>query len=228
MGKMLCCLARVPDIAERRYLAVTNGKLDEFSNLRNEAAEIYDTAVTILTSFRVLYLDAASKANLTDPSTAKDRSVFVPRDWILYANFQRIYGMSLFTACFLNCLLRSFSSDEADESLREEATQYTSEIITLAYDSDAVRPLGSSYMILCLFIAWVSSTDNKTRSQLDDLWTIYHSDIPSVSSSIKVLDNIPVGSTLVDILEGIATKWNFLTCEDPEAQSDPLQLSSDP
>ncbi|KAK5064815.1 hypothetical protein LTR84_000649 [Exophiala bonariae] len=225
VGKGLICLARVPDIAERRRFAVTNGDVNAFSVLRKEAAEIYETAVTILTKFRVLYLDAASKATTTSTSVAKDRSAFIPRDWVLYANFQRIYGLSLFSACFLNCLLRSFSSDEEDVGLQEEVDKFTVEIITLAYDSEVFRPLGSSYMVLCLFIAWISSPDPQTRSHINKLWKIWHTDVPSISSSINQLEHIPMGSTLADVLDGVATKWKALTME--ETESDPPPLSPD-
>jgi hypothetical protein len=218
---MLCCLARVPDIAERRHRALTNGEEYQIADLRDEAAEIYRVSVTISQNLQHLYLDAASKA--ADTSATKDRSVFSPREWILYANFQRLYGLSLFTTCFLNCLFRSFSSDEANVGLRVEAAQITGEIITLAQDADVFRPLGSSYMILCLFIAWVSGPDNETRARINELWKVVCSDVPSVRPSLLELENTPMGYTLLDIMEGISSKWAIVYCEgtnpDPDSPS---------
>lgn len=213
-GKMLCCLARVPAIADRRQRAVTNGEVDAFTDLHNEAAAIYDTSVTISQNLQGLYLDAASKA--VGSSAPRDQSDFAPCDWIMYANFQRLYGLSLFTTCFLNCLLRSFSSEQANLDLREEVAQYTTEIIILAEQSEVFRPLGSSYLVLCLFIAWVSGPDNKTRARLNELWKISHSDIPSIRSTISDLESVPLGYTLVDIMDGISTKWKMVACVDTE------------
>lgn len=216
---MLCCLARVPEIAERRHHALTNGEEHQIANLQSEAEEIYHTSVTISQNLQHLYLDAASKA--PDTLATKDRSVFSPRDWVLYANFQRLYGLSLFTKCFLNCLFRSFSSDEANVGLREEAAHIAGEIITLAQEADAFRPLGSSYMILCLFIAWISGPDNETRERINEIWKVFYSDVPSVRPSLVELENTPIGYTLIDIVDGISSKWAFVYCDgkDPDQDS---------
>lgn len=219
---MLCCLARVPGIAERRHRALTNGEECQFSDLRNESAEIYNLSVTISKNLQQLYLDAGSK--VTDSSSTKDRSICSPRDWILYATYQRLYGLSLFTVCFLNCLLRSFvSSDETQADLRVEVACYTNEIITLAHESDAFRPLGSSYLILCLFIAWISGPDNRTRARIIELWEGCCTDVPSIKPQIQQLEDTPFGYTILDIMDGISTKWAILSTEgtnsEPEFQS---------
>lgn len=216
---MLCCLARVPDIAERRHRALTDGEEHQIADLRDEAAEIYSISATISQNLQHLYLDAASKA--TDTSATKDRSVFSPPEWILYANFQRLYGLSLFTKCFLNCLFRSFSSDEVNVGLRTEAAQISEEIITLAQDADVFRPLGSSYLILCLFIAWVSGPDNETRARLNELWKVCCSDIPSVKPSLFELGNTPMGYTLLDIMDGISSKWAIVYCDGKNPDAEP-------
>lgn len=225
VGKMLCCLARVPAIADRRHRAVTNGEVDAFTDLHNEAAAIYATSVTISRNLQGLYLDAASKA--VGSSATRDQSDFAPYDWIMYANFQRLYGLSLFATCYLNCLLRSFSSEQANLDLREEVAQYTTEIITLAEQSEVFRPLGSSYMVLCLFIAWISGPDNKTRARLNKLWKVLHADIPSIRATISDLESVPLGYTLVDIMDGIATKWKTLSCVDTETDSVAPTIFSD-
>ncbi|KEF60824.1 uncharacterized protein A1O9_02386 [Exophiala aquamarina CBS 119918] len=220
VGKMLCCLARVPEIAERRHRALTNGEEYQFSDLRNESAEIYDVSVNISKNLQQLYMDAGSKA--TDSSGTKCRSVCSPRDWILYANYQRLYGLSLFTVCFLNCLLRSFtSSNETQAGLCVEVAYYTNEIITLAHESDAFRPLGSSYLILCLFIAWLSGPDNRTREQIIELWEGCCSDVPSIKPRIQELEATPFGYTIVDILDGISTKWAILSTEGADFEREP-------
>jgi len=217
---MLCCLARVPEIAERRHRALANGEQYQFADLRNESAEIYDLSVTISKNLQQLYLDAESK--VTSSSGIKDRSFCSPREWMLYANYQRLYGLSLFTVCFLNCLLRSFmSSDETQAGIRVEAAHCTNEIITLAGASDAFRPLGSSYLILCIFIAYLSGPDHRTKARLVQLWDDCCSDVPSMRPQLEQLEETPFGYTIVDILDGISTKWALLSTEEAITEPKP-------
>lgn len=94
----------------------------------------------------------------------------------LYAFNQRMYCMAVFTACYFNCLIRAMLPVEERVSLRTEAVGYAREIVTLAYQAEQFRPMGSAFLPMCLMVAWCCPVDDVLRSEITYLWDVYRPD----------------------------------------------------
>jgi hypothetical protein len=94
-----------------------------------------------------------------------------------------VRALPTLTAGFINCLLRSLSSEQERTSLELEAAHFTSEFIVLAEEVAVFRPLGSGYMMSCLIAAWTSATDIATKILVEKHWKDYSSDFPATKPS---------------------------------------------
>jgi hypothetical protein len=180
-GQMLRCLARVPGIVECGRSALRHTQEAKLTELRDETRDLYNASIIILRDLHGSYLAAA-------------------RNSLLYANFQRLYGLALFTTGLINCLLRSLSSELERDSLKVEAAHFASEVIVLAEEAAIFRPLGSSYMMLCLPIAWISTTDIATKRLVEKHWKDYASDFPTTKVSQLELESTSRQFSLVEHL----------------------------
>lgn len=170
---MMQCLARVPDIVKRGRQAFKDGQLEEVSGLRNEAQVLYDGLRKTVDELRNHYKATARQRS---PFPEISDQVFSTR---LYAHWQRTYGLALTIAMFFNCILRSIIlvPNETD-TLRLEAAHLVAETIAVAEDAMIFRPLGSSYIVLCLVAGWSCAANAEAKTLIEELLEDYLSDFP--------------------------------------------------
>jgi hypothetical protein len=142
-GRMMRCLARIPDFIERGKKVRRGDYYDP--DLLEEARSNY---ATFKAASEELHnrLDAAEKSNETLNSA-----------FSLHAYYERIYGFGLAVGIILNCVLSAIDVDDFEITLESE--RFSREIITLSEPAKRFRPLWSSYMILCLMAAWIGTTN---------------------------------------------------------------------
>ncbi|KAF5865958.1 hypothetical protein ETB97_001534 [Aspergillus alliaceus] len=162
-GQMMRCLARVPGIRERT--ATTMPGDAEFESLRGEARFLYETYQGVLTSLQ---------ARTTSIETPLATGSMYRLCTLMYAQYQRMYGLGLAVAIILNCLVRTLNP--ADPVLPLEATYFAQEIVRLSDSAVAFRPLGSYYMLICLLTAWVGTTDPIVRTTAEKALDDYQYD----------------------------------------------------
>lgn len=92
------------------------------------------------------------------------------------------YGLLLAFAIMINLSLQtiylsSCSFAHSDPSkIRRECVTYVNEVIMLGEAAKVQRPLGSSYVPICLGPAWLAASDSATKTALQDLFEVYRDD----------------------------------------------------
>jgi hypothetical protein len=86
-GQMMRYLARVPSIVECARSALRDTQEAKLTELRDQTRDFYNASVNILRDLEGSYLATAPK--ISNPHGKKNQFMFFPRDWILYAHFQR-------------------------------------------------------------------------------------------------------------------------------------------
>lgn len=169
-------------------MTVTN----QSNDLAKYSRELYSTAVLILDRLRAIYLQS-----IEDVKTAKKVN---GASWtnFLYAFDQRMYSMAVFTACYINCLIRAMLPAEERSTLRTEAAGYAKEIIALAYQAMPLRPLGAAFLPICLMVAWFTPMDDATRDEISRLWDEYKTDFPA-TKNLKIIDSVESCAFLEDV-----------------------------
>ncbi|KAE8372120.1 hypothetical protein BDV26DRAFT_108291 [Aspergillus bertholletiae] len=153
-GHMMRCLARVPGIRARMAKARPGDA--EFESLRHEARALYESYQGTLTTMQ---------ARITSVETPLATGSMYRMCTLLYAHYQRMYGIGLTGAIILNCLARAL--DPGDPMLHVESTYFAQEILLLSDSQVAFRPLGSFYMLICLLTARVGTTDKILRTTVE-------------------------------------------------------------
>ena len=92
----------------------------------------------------------------------------------LYTHYQAAYGLLLALAMIYNGMLRAF--DPYDIPLIQESESFSNEIITLAEHVSPYRPLGASYIPLCLVAAWAATDDTSRRAHVEKILAEYQTD----------------------------------------------------
>lgn len=87
---------------------------------------------------------------------------------------QACYALLLAMAITLNLTLHALL--QASLTLEEELGSLCNEVENLAQQTSQYRPLGSSYMPLCVVPAWVATTDHVQREYFERLLRDYDSD----------------------------------------------------
>lgn len=144
-----------------------------------------------LERLRVVY--AQSQKEVRD---AKDEDSASIARRVFFFN-QRMYYMAVFTACYLNCIIRAMVPVEERLQLRTEAVGFAKEIISLAYQAMPLRPLGSAFVPMCLMVAWFAPLDDATREEISSLWDEYRTDFPA-TKQLRITDSVEVCGFLVD------------------------------
>jgi hypothetical protein len=161
-GRMMRCLARVPDFMKRGKM-VRNGEVDDLE-LLDEAKSNYQTVQTDLKELHDR-LDEAKVSN--EPLNSA---------FTLHAYYERIYGIGLAVGIILNCVLSAI--DNENTALALESERFSEEIIALSEPAKRYRPLWSSYMIMCLMAAWIGTTDSSVRLLAERALEGYQCDFP--------------------------------------------------
>ena len=95
------------------------------------------------------------------------------------ALIQTSYGLLLTLAITFNAVLRAFSP--SDRSLIEESEYFCDEVSELVKQASQYRPLGSSYMPLCIATAWAVTENTPKRNRLEETLLEYQSDFAVAS-----------------------------------------------
>ena len=92
----------------------------------------------------------------------------------IHAQFQGAYSVLLTFANILNIILRSFGA--GGSHLIEESSMIVEEVIPLAQHGLQYRPLGSSFMPMCLASTWAATKEVSKRAELEEILAAYQSD----------------------------------------------------
>lgn len=170
---MMKCLARVPSLVNRGRKAFKEPQSEEVSVLHTEVQDLYTRLLKNADDLKKHYEEGIQMESLFEEISDQEFSLRV------YAHWQRTYGLALTIAMFFNLILRSLVSHPFETSVLElDAAQLASETISVANDAVIFRPLGSSYMILCLVASWSSATCAETKKVIEELLRDYLSDFP--------------------------------------------------
>ena len=93
----------------------------------------------------------------------------------LHTRYQAAYGILLTLAIIANSILRAF--DPYDISLVEESATFFNEIMALAEHASQYRPLGASYIPMCLIAAWAATNDTSRRAEVEKMLAEYQTDM---------------------------------------------------
>ena len=161
---MMRCLARLPDFMQRgRRICRGEGQDPE---LLHETRINYETLKTVLEGLRGRLAAVQNLASTGPPELTPGSQI--------HAHYQRSYALGLAIGIILSGMLSAI--DTEDTGLNLESTAFSKEIIALAEPAAIYRPLGASYMGLCLMAAWIGTTDCSTRSLAESALADYRGD----------------------------------------------------
>ena len=151
-GKMMACLAHLPDLMQRgrRALRSQPQPISTLLDLQKEGRALREAFEPNMKSLRERWKD-------TDSNVAVQYPKYAYLNAIIHAHFSRSYGMALAVGIILNCILAALEKNT--DGLREESSHLSEEILHLAEVVDQYRPLGTLYMLFSLVAAWVGATD---------------------------------------------------------------------
>lgn len=105
-----------------------------------------------------------------------------PQTELVHLNLQRVYGMTAFVTILLNILCSILAPENAQ--LRFESDSYARDICELAEQSHRYRPLGSSYIAICLIAAYAGAKNPHTKADVTRILSDYRADFPWMSNSM--------------------------------------------
>ncbi|KAL6859248.1 hypothetical protein J3F83DRAFT_763355 [Trichoderma novae-zelandiae] len=155
----------------RRFMSLELKSLVHIPDLIREPFEHQDEIATAYERMRLelpllkvgLELaDAAASGSQTDATTK------------VRIQYQVSYGLLLGCALMFNGYLRAFGADDGD--MVEEADMMANEAIKLAHAASQYRPLGASFIPLCLIPAWAASDDMSIQRRVIEALEIYQDD----------------------------------------------------
>lgn len=171
-GQMMRCLARYPDLMRRgRYIC--KGK-DGYPELLEELSANHRTLKGILADLQRRLVEAEGyfidSGNLQSTAAAEQ----------IHSHYQRSYGLCLAVCIISSCVLNAVVDDVEDTTPQRisESTYFSKEILALAEGASIYRPIGATYVRLCLVAAWVGTTDCSIRKMVETLMEEYQGDFP--------------------------------------------------
>ncbi len=163
-GQMMRCLARYPDLMQRgRYIC--KGKKG-YPELLEELSAHHRTLKAILAE---LHRRLAATEGLIANGIAQSTVVVQT-----HSHYQRSYGLCLVICIISSCVLNAV--DVEDTQLVSESIYFSKEILALAEGAAIYRPMGASYVGLCLVAAWVGTTDCSIRKMAENTMAEYQRD----------------------------------------------------
>jgi len=163
-GLMMRCLARYPDLMQRGRL-ICKGKKG-YQKLFEELSAHHRTLKAILVALhgRLTAIEGII-ANGIEQSAVIVQTHF---------HYQRSYGLCLVVCIISSCVMNAV--DVKDTQLISESTYYSKEILALAESAAIYRPMGASYVGLCLVAAWVGTKDCSIRKMVEKTMAKYQHD----------------------------------------------------
>lgn len=161
--QMMRCLAH---LREFLYLRRNSGSgqdelLDHTLDLRSHYQEMKDISTGQRERLHVL-----EKGSSTVPE--------IPLSTRVHSACQAAYGVGLVIAIVYNCVLSALFPEDGE--LASDSAGFIADVLALARDAWKYRPLGSSYIALCLGAAWVGTTSDSMRLAVETAWEGYGRD----------------------------------------------------
>jgi hypothetical protein len=160
-AQLLRSLARLPDVIAKGKLAKMTGI--GIGPMQHTTLREYRTVTAILNFFR----EHHESVQISTKAVSMKQ----------HANAQRVYGLALVIGLIFNCVLQGLEVDDADVYV--DAAEFCQEVLQLAEEANAYRPLGSSYIILTLIAAWSASNDVATKFAIEQVYSDYRHDFPN-------------------------------------------------
>jgi hypothetical protein len=153
-------LSKVPDFI-RRGRMILQGE-EPATQLLNEMATNYQIFKNGLEELR---------ARIERVKQAINEGILIP---MVLANLERILGLGFAIGIVLNCVLGAIDIDNI--GLQLECEFFSQEILMLSEGAKMYRPIGAGYMQLCLFSAWIGTTDPETRLKIEEVYSEFRLD----------------------------------------------------
>lgn len=172
-GRMMRCLARYPSLMQRgRY--ISKGK-QGYPELLEELSAHHRTLKAILEELhtRLTAREGITANGITQSAVAMQ----------IHSHYQRSYGLALVVCIISNCVLNAV--DVEDTQLGAESIHFAKEILALAEDAAIYRPIGASYVRLCLVAAWVGTADCTIRKMVEKAMVEYQRDYTQGQTMIQ-------------------------------------------
>ena len=177
IGQMMRCLARLPDLI-RRGTIISHGEGEDLE-LLGETRTFYQTCKALLGDLRHGFEETQGPVAYgasQSPATVQAQ-----------AYRQSSYGLGLTIVIIFSCVLSAL--DIGNTELASERTYFSEEILALVEPAARFRPVGASYMVLCLIVAWAGTTDCSVRSLAEAALGDYQLDLPygrAISSTLAL------------------------------------------
>ena len=159
-GNVMSCFAHVPDLIRRGRIALqSNSNTDA---LIEETRIQYDQVKAMVDDMKEGY--DSTKA----PST--------PFSVRIHAHAQRMLGLGLSIILVFHSVLNGLGDSDLSRQLESEL--HIDLVLDLAVHAIPFRPLGSSYVLLCLTAAWAATEDEVVRAMIIETYQVYQTDFP--------------------------------------------------
>ncbi|KAA8642880.1 uncharacterized protein ATNIH1004_009639 [Aspergillus tanneri] len=157
--------------------------LQNFANISTYVREPEFHVFEIESAYKTMLVDLPKLRRLVDKTTGEIAAAEAvgssPITLLrLLTRYQAMYGMLLAFAIILNRMLREFDPD--DVVILQNSGCLFDQLMSLAHEACRHRPIGASYMPLCLVAAWAASTDASQRVQAEAMIADYQSDFKEV------------------------------------------------
>ncbi|KAL4948976.1 hypothetical protein BDW69DRAFT_198472 [Aspergillus filifer] len=227
-GKMLHCLARIPNILHRarnlnpcnptKIETETETANDSIFAIQEEIEDLYATTRAICDEFRARLLELEALGSLHAVAALHPLQV---RPVVLHAQYQRTYGFAIMIALYLNYILVGLSVDTEDlgGTLKPDAVYLAQEMLDIAENAVIYRPFAAAFVPLGLVAARMAvgnahspdqrrHNENETRNlkgRLEQSYFDYQTDfngkgyeISELHDVFRTLRPLEVGGTLVE------------------------------
>jgi len=159
------CVAHLRDFLHRR-----RNRNDRRSHVVPNEVDLlkqYQTMKTIVTGQR-----ERLKVFETNRSTSSE----VPLDTRIHSAYQSVYGIGLVVAIAYNCVLSALYPENIELTL--DSTSFVADVLLIGKSVCRYKPLGSTYIALCLGAAWVGTNDPITKAEVEKTWEDCGGDFP--------------------------------------------------
>ncbi|RDW80927.1 hypothetical protein BP5796_05625 [Coleophoma crateriformis] len=164
-SQMIRCLAHLPGLMDRGKTA-----LREHTDVQHvvlETRQYYGMLKVITQNFKnTLHTIQQAQVDGNSPSPKLLQKA--------HAWYQRSHGLALGICIIFNCVLEALEPNDIELDI--EAQSFCDSILVLADEAAIYRPLGASYVPICLAAAWCGSKDEITRAIIEAVLVDYGSD----------------------------------------------------
>jgi hypothetical protein len=158
VGRMMRCVARMPDFIRRGKAALSDGTTDPA--LIADMGENYEALRSIIPDFRVLL------ASLEAGREMKASTSYLGTEMQMHTVHQRMYGLALAIGIMLNLVLSSLDFVSVAK-LKAENEEFVAEILSIWRNIANYKPIGSVCLQLYLNLAWAGTSSVTQREEIE-------------------------------------------------------------